>query len=360
MKKLLLALVGVVGFAGVVIGQQTKLLTADKHNEYGLVYMLPTTSLEIEVTARHTVSKPGPYYQYAKKYVGTDKVVQKEIEKWEILSVNVRPYGTPNSSQKYLMQLKSGATTYICVDDNGMLLSINKEVPAVLPISEVEPQVGMKPRDINEFLKYVNEDFIASQSSARKAQMLAENMMEVRESKVALSRGTSENLPKDGKQLELMLNSLASQEAALTAAFTGLTDTETVTRTFTYTPGLEGKSVLFRLSDFGGFVDSEDYSGEPVYLNVDVLQRGKLPVNDKGEEKKLPKDAVMYTIPGSAKVSVTMLGKTLWSGDIDMAQYGVQFGLDPKLFSDKKNRSFATFNAITGGVTEIGTDGSGK
>ena len=29
--------------------QQTKLLTADKHNEYGLVYSLPTTALDIEV-----------------------------------------------------------------------------------------------------------------------------------------------------------------------------------------------------------------------------------------------------------------------------------------------------------------------
>ena len=49
--------------------QQTKVLTADKHNEYGLIYRLPTTALEIEVEAVHKIFKAGPYYQYAKKYI---------------------------------------------------------------------------------------------------------------------------------------------------------------------------------------------------------------------------------------------------------------------------------------------------
>ena len=45
--------------------QQTKLLTAEKHNEYGLVYTLPVTALDIEVTAVREVMKAGLYYQYA-------------------------------------------------------------------------------------------------------------------------------------------------------------------------------------------------------------------------------------------------------------------------------------------------------
>ena len=36
--------------------QQTRLLTADKHNEYGLAYSLPVTSVRFEITARQTVS----------------------------------------------------------------------------------------------------------------------------------------------------------------------------------------------------------------------------------------------------------------------------------------------------------------
>lgn len=75
-----------------------------------------------------------------------------------------------------------------------------------------------------------------------------------------------------------------------------------------------------------------------------VTREGELPVDAKGEEKKLPKDAVIYNIPGAAKITLSYAGKTLWSGEVECAQYGVQFGLAPTLFSDKKARSFATFN----------------
>lgn len=338
--------------------QQTKLLTADKHNEYGLVYTLPQTALEIEVTAKRTVRKAGPYYQYAKKFIGTDKVIKEDSESWVITGVRVTPYGVADLSNRYLMQLKSGAMTYICVDDNGMLLGINREVasPATPAYSEPESVADASKTDINEYLQYVNEDFIASQSSAKQAQMLAENLMEIREAKIALTRGTAESMPKDGRQLELMLTSLSHQEAALTAAFIGTTETETTTSSYTFMPEAEGRTVLFRLSDFAGFVGADDYSGDPVYLTVKVTGRGELPVDAKGEAKKLPKDAVIYNVPGTALVTLSTLGRTLYEKELEFPQFGVKFGLTPTLFSAKKNRSFATFNPITGSLTEIGEE----
>lgn len=335
--------------------QQTKVLTADKHNEYGLVYRLPVTALQIEVTAKCTVSKAGPFYLYAKRYIGTDNVIKEDVEKWEIQSVKVLPYGVADSETEYLMQLKPGALTSICVDYDGMLLAVNKEVDAALtPAFSNSQSVTDSPGyDINDYLKYVDEDFLASQSSAKKAQMLAESILEVRDAKVSLSRGTAETMPTDGRQLELMLNSLEAQENAMTAAFKGITETKTETRVYTFTPGEEGRYILFRLSDFAGFVDADDYSGEPVYISVDVTRRGELPVDDKGKEKIIPKDAVIYNLPGAAKVSLSYQGRNLWSEEIECSQYGVQFGLQPTLFSDKKSRSYAIFNPINGALVKI-------
>ena len=338
-----------------VIGQQTKVLTADKHNEYGLVYTLPKTALRIEVTATREVRKAGPYYQYAKKYVGTDKVVKDDAEIWTIGSVRVAPYGVPDTSTRYLMQLKPGATTFIGVADDGMLLSINTD-PADIPEFKSSTPGGMEGEKLadKEYLQYVDEDFIASQSSAKQAQMLAESLMEIRDAKLSLTRGTADQMPTDGKQLELMLNSLSHQEAAITAAFLGNITKETVVKSYTYLPEEDGRTVLFRLSDFGGFVEPDDFSGEPVYINVSVTEEGSLPVDAKGETKKVPKDAVAYTIPGSAKITLTYKGKTLFSEDYDMAQFGVVFGLNPLLFSDKKAPSYAVFDPATGGLKEIG------
>lgn len=333
--------------------QQTRTLTADKHNEYGLVYTLPVTAVRFDVTARHTVSHAGPYFQYAKKYIGTDKVVKEDSEHWEILSVKATPVGIPDTENEYLMQLKPGALTSICVADDGMLLAINRDVdaPAAPEMPEdtrLKSEVG--PRD---YLQFVNEDFLASQSSAKQAQMLSESLMEVRDAKISLTRGTAETMPTDGRQLELMLNSLSQQEASMTAAFLGTVESQTVTRSFVFTPGEPGRSVLFRMSDFAGFVAADDYSGEPVYVNVKVTRRGEMPVDDKGDEKKVPRYAVIYNIPGAATVSLSHSGKTLWSGDLECSQYGIQFGLQPTLFSDRKARSYAVFDPATGALVKI-------
>lgn len=334
--------------------QQTKTLTADKHNEYGLVYTLPTTSLRIDVTARHTSRKAGPYYQYAKKYLGTDKVITQDSEAWEIVSVDVKSYGTPDADNQYLMQLKPGALTSITVDDDGMLLGINTAAE-VSALSALPADKKVKTAvDMNEYLQYVNEDFLASQSSAKRAQLLSESIMEVRDSKVSLTRGTAETMPTDGRQLELMLASLSHQEESMAAAFLGTESVEEVTRSYTFTPGEEGRNILFRMSDFAGFVDADDYSGDPVYIDVSVTRQGELPLDSKGEEKKLPKDAVIYNIPGAAQISLSLNGRNLWKQELDFAQYGVQFGLAPTLFSDKKERSYAIFNPTTGALKEIG------
>ena len=333
--------------------QQTRTLTAGQHNENGLVYTLPVTAVRFDVTARHTVSHAGPYFQYAKKYIGTDKVVKEDSEHWEILSVKATPVGIPDTENEYLMQLKPGALTSICVADDGMLLAINRDVdaPAAPELPEdtrLKSEVG--PRD---YLQFVNEDFLASQSSAKQAQMLSESLMEVRDAKISLTRGTAETMPTDGRQLELMLNSLSQQEASMTAAFLGTVESQTVTRSFVFTPGEPGRSVLFRMSDFAGFVAADDYSGEPVYVNVKVTRRGEMPVDDKGDEKKVPRDAVIYNIPGAATVSLSHSGKTLWSGDLECSQYGIQFGLQPTLFSDRKARSYAVFDPATGALVKI-------
>lgn len=335
--------------------QQTKVLTADKHNEYGLVYTLPLTGIRIDVTATRTIRKAGPFYQYAKKYIGTDKVVKEDSETWTIGDIKVSRYGVPDPDQRYLMQLKPGATTYIGVSDDGMLLSINKEPEQRQGSQTSVAAAPMKAFTGKEYLQYVNEDFIASQSSAKKAQLLSESLMEVRDAKVSLSRGTAETMPTDGRQLELMLASLARQEKALTEAFVGSEQTDTFTSSYTFMPEKEGRTVLFRLSDFGGFRDSTDYSGDPVYITISDIAEAELPKDPSGEYKKLPKDAVIYAIPVSAKVSVSFAGKNLYSETMDFAQFGTTFGLNPNLFTSKKEPSYATFDPLTGALVEIGS-----
>lgn len=358
--KHILALLALAGAAAAPsMAQQTRMLSAERHNEYGIVYTLPVTALEFEIEAEHTVCKAGPFHRYARKYVGADNVVEADTESWRVKRVRMRPKGIPDTQHSYLMQLKAGATTQVCVggDGDGMLLAINTDVQ--LPDYTYWENTPLTASSLatDEWLQYVDEDFLVSQSDAKRAQMLAAALMTVRESKLSLSRGTAETMPTDGRQLELMLLSLEAQEKAMTEAFTGTVQKETVVRRFTYVPDSVGsgqrRDVLCRLSDFAGFTDADDLTGEPVYVQLTYTSEPQMPVDDNGEPKRLPKDAVAYTIPATARVTLTWLGAELMSADTGIAQRGIVFGLEPKLFTDKKAPSMAEFDPATGALLRL-------
>lgn len=353
MKRLFLTLLPALAFSP-AFSQQTKVLTAEKANEYGLVYSLPVTALEITVTAEKETLIAGPFAKYAKKYLANDKIISENAEIWRILNVEVRPYGTVDSETKYIMQLKPGSQTFIGVDDNGMILTINREPepnigqPAYRPAPPAEHPTG------KEYLQFVDEDFIASQSSAKQAEMLSANIMEVRDALLSLTRGTADTMPTDGHQLELMLNSLAEQEKAMTEAFTGISYTETFNRTFTFVPEEDATEILFRFSDFKGFCSAVDYAGSPFNIRVNVTSQGSLPQDADGKDKELPKDAIRYNIPGSAQITLSHDNRVYYNKELEFGQMGVVFGLNPNLFTDKKAPSFAIFNPVTGGLKEVG------
>lgn len=356
MKKFLaLAFVSIISFPAFT--QQTKVLTAEKHNEYGLVYSLPSTALRITVTAQREKSVPGPFRQYAKRYLGTSKVVDEPRERWFITDVSVAPIGVKGEeSTQYLMQLKAGATTFIGVDSNGMLLSINAE-PDEPDGPEAVSSKGKMIQDgggAEDYLQFVDMDFVSAQNSMRQAEMVANSLMDVREAYLDLTRGTADNMPSDGRQLEIMLGNLRKQESALTRAFTGSTTIEEFSTQFTYLPSEDGEEVLFRMSDFAGFVGPDDFSGAPVFIKTQVLKEGEMPVDVNGEAKKFPKDGVVYAIPGTANISISFDGDSLFDEDLEFAQFGTTFALAPSLFTDKKAPSYARFSPVTGALLEIG------
>ncbi|MDE7451753.1 MAG: DUF4831 family protein, partial [Paramuribaculum sp.] len=113
--------------------------------------------------------------------------------------------------------------------------------------------------------------------------------------------------------------------------------------------------VVGRISVTEGPVDIDDLSGMPVYLNIDIDSRGELPKNEKGEPKKYPKGALAYCVPGQATFTAVLNGSSLATLSTEVAQYGIVFGIDPTLFTDKKAPAYAIFDPATGAIRELGT-----
>lgn len=339
---------------GAALAQSTRMLSADKTNDYGLVYTLPATAVCVEIDVKHTIRKAGPFYQFAKKYIGTSNAVGEDSETWEITAARLSTFGVPNDTAAYRMQLKPGVLTQICVSDDGMLLSVNKKSDAPKALPESRLQSAITARSPEAYLKYTNEDFMAAQSAAKRAQLLSESLIEAKEARLELTRGTADNMPADGEQMKLLLQELENQERAITEAFTGTEVSESLTGVFYLLPDEDGVYDLIRLSDFGGFVETDDFSGELVELVVGEFSKVETPTGPDGLPKKLPKDALIYTIPAKANVAVRFRGRNLVSKDFDFGQFGTTFGLAPALFTDKKAPSYVIFDPATGAIRRLG------
>ncbi|MCH5220071.1 MAG: DUF4831 family protein [Muribaculaceae bacterium] len=348
------------GTSVVCFAQSTQKFTADKTNEYALVYSLPMTVVDITVETEHTIKQPGEFFNYATRHLGlSDKNVIRQPEHLVVVkSVTITPRGTADPDNRWQVQFKNGSGVTMSLMEDGVPLAINTDADA--PVSPQLPKaVPAQPTPLESpaAREAVTEEMTLSTTIGRKAQAAANRIFELRERRNDIFSGDAEAMPPDGRATELVLAGLSAQEAALTAMFTGTVKTFTEVSTITFTPRKEDESkvLLARVSPIEGVVAKDDLSGIPLYLSYEILTRGKLPENEKGEAKKFPKGGVAYSIPGSARISLHFNGNIIGSADVDIAQLGVVFGIDPALFTDKKAPAFVEFSPVTGAIVKLGS-----
>lgn len=334
------------------VAQDMVKLVPDKFNEYALNYYLPYTVADIEFVATKTVCNAGPYYKYAKKYLGVTDIVTEDSETWAIERVCMVPRGIADTENRYQLTFKSGQTPYIYVNPDGLIYSINAE-PEIADLSC--PPVAPDEPDSIDVSKVFSEELLMSGSIAKMAEVAAKQIYRIRESRLDLLTGDVDKMPADGDSFKLIIAQLDAQEAALTALFLGTKSVERVVKRVEYCPEDDVESeILFRFSDFLGFVDADDLSGAPVSISVTVTEKGEYPVDNKGNIVELPKKALAYTIPGKAVIAISYDGRTYVEEELPIAQLGVVYGLDSSWFVDKKAPANAVFDATTGALLRLG------
>ena len=340
--------------------QNTSKLTATKANEYGVIYTLPLTAFEVTLAVEKTVNTPGEFYQYARKYLNTTPISEASTS-WHITEAVVNATAVPDENERYLVTLKGGTNTYVMISDSNFPLSINDDAyTATVTTTPLPETIEAQPTvlELPVARQAVTEEMLQSKSSAKRAELAAAKIYELRRNRNEIIAGQADAMPSDGQAMELALASLDAQEAALTAMFLGTTSTSVEVKTYTVTipeNGDKKRTVVARLSALDGLIAPDDLSGDPIYFTFNPITRGQLPVNDKGVEKTFPKGGVAYRIPGTAQVKIEFDGETLATKTFDVAQLGVVFGIDPALFTNKKAPAYLHFNPLTGAIRELGT-----
>lgn len=337
--------------------QKTEKLTASKGNDYGLVYTLPKTAVDITVETETTVKARGEFANYARMRLGIDNAVTEPSTRVTVKSITIGTRGVPDSDNRWIAQFKPGSTVSILLEEGGIPLAINADAvdgaqPRELPTAVPMP---VSPLDKPVAQQVLTQEMIRSTSLSKKAELAAQRIYELREQRNELISGNVDNMPADGASLKVALDALAEQEEALTAMFAGTTLTGTQVSTFSFVPSSHevADSVVARISPVDGITDSDDLRGIPLTVSIRVISRGELPVNDKGEAKKFPKGGVAYNIPGAAEITVSFGGKVMGTKTVDLAQLGTTFGIDPDLFTHKKTPMQATFSPITGALLSL-------
>lgn len=337
--------------------QTTQRLTANKASEYALIYSLPLTALDITLEAELTERTPGEFYNYANRHLGITDAIREPARSATLRSVTIATHGEPDEASRWQVQFKSGTSPFIVLNSRGVPVAVNTEVPeaeetAALPVAQPAAPTALETEAARQA---VTQDMTRSSSVSKRAELAAQRVFELREMRSDLLSGQSDNTPPDGRAMQLVLDNIAAQEAALTAMFAGTVKTSTDVRTITFVPDSTDveRMVLARISPVDGIVDPDNLSGAPVVLTLRVDRRAELPLTDKGETKRFPKGGFAYNIPGDATVDISFDGRTIASVPVQLAQLGVTFGIDPDVFTDKKAPSLLLLDPATGAIRQL-------
>ena len=97
-----------------------------QENELALVYYMPQTLMDIDITYTIETEEAGPYSRYAEKYLGTEDVISVNNQKAEIMSVSVRAHSRADMSRPFKVSGDGGTHMQLLnIAENGVLYGYN-------------------------------------------------------------------------------------------------------------------------------------------------------------------------------------------------------------------------------------------
>ena len=348
MKRVFLLLITL---AAMVANAQTEVNAFTPGANEGVTYSLPETRIEVTFRATCIRRTPGEFSRYAERYLRTKNAIEEADITWRLDAVEARCVGVPSAANRYTIRLGNSKASNIVLNKDGIIESINTRVNRKETPKTAEHATTQERIDASQ---YMTEEMQQATSSAKMAELVAKEIYMIRESKLAITRGKSENMPKDGQAIQLMLKELDKQESALMSLFIGYTDTLTFSRSFIIDVTADcdiSKEILLRFSRKSGFLDKDNLAGEPIYYRL----RDMKTVNREAEtavKKPVKKEGICYNVPGKAEFEIFTRSRKYMKTEFSIAQLGTTEVLSRTLFG-RSNDTKVIFDTATGAVISI-------
>ena len=320
----------------------------------GAIYLLPKTGIRISVLVEKTTYIPGELCKYAERYLRIKDVSPTPSVNYRITGIRQEAYAVADTSKHYAIEFNAKTVaTNIRLSDDGILLAINADpitLPATKPFVTAPRPASVNPR------QYMNEETLAAGSTAKMAELIAQDIYEIRESRNLLVRGQADNMPKDGEQLRLMLNQLDKQDLAMTSLFTGTTEKDTTEHIITIIPDkTSDQRVLFRFSKKLGLLESDDLAGVPYYYKAEDLKT--VPPVEVIDPKKKNKQVqgIYVNVPGKLRSTISNAKGIINVAEFPAGQFGNVELLSGVLFN-KRYTTRLRLNPLSGAIEKIDVD----
>lgn len=319
------------------------------------VYALPETHLYAEVTYRKVARTPGELALYAERYLGVSSAILSPSTTYVLVGVRLGSYGLPSDSLKYAVEFKrNSSAANVTLTEDGRLVAVNvSSLPELPALPTDQTRESSHRRDFGD-LKSLPAEYIRATTMSKKAEIAAQEIYRLRDSRSAVLAGETDQPFADGQALRIAVQGLEEAERSITERFMGQSDTTTFVRVVRPLSIEEGQQVAIRFSESDGLLEADDLRGEPIYLDIRVTERAQ-PLSEKDQRKKAKQlqRGVVFIVPGTIDARLTYRGSRLTDGTFAVAQYGMQEALEGGLFTDKRMETSVRLDPSTGAILKV-------
>ena len=344
---------------------ETAQITAPVYPE-GIVYTLPRNGFVVRVKAKKTSYKPGPYYQFAQKYLGIENVSGKEKVTWKLTAVEVDQFSEADPDAMF--KIVDTLAVPVSLLPDGRIDNIGGESAPMPLVSMVGSDFIVKDDPITNLFKDLSSDdfyelLVDSESGSEsmafkslevKAKEAADYIIKLRKKRAYTIIDPSNTIPEDGKGYEVFVNEARRLDEEYMSLFVGKQFSTEQEFSFIFVPGSSNvkNEVLFRFSEEKGILPKTDLSGKPILLavtkeNTAYSSAEKLKAS---EHPDAGKSGILYRIPVGATVVVSDGLQTLYSGQTVVAQFGVVAPVPENLLNGTYE---IQYNTETGSIKNI-------
>jgi hypothetical protein len=366
---LFLLLIYVSVFSNVMAQRDDKRKTSENAMEQpkvseGIVYALPRNGIRVTVVVSIEKSVPGPYAEFANKYLGIVNPVTSVAEKHQITNIDMELFSEPDPNAIYktadtlvinIAQLPNGVISGVNLPLNQPQIKSNIIGNTYLPLVSI--QTAFIDLSSNDFYDFEVNPQSGSESLVQKskediAREAADYIIKLRKKRAYTILNASDVVPEDGLGYQVFLEEARRLDEAYTALFAGKRNYFEQTYTFTFVPGDENvkNEILFRFSEEKGILPKTDMSGRPVYLAISKENDSFSSISKQKQSGHPLTGArgLYYRMPVTASIVLTDGLNTLYYGRTEIAQMGV---LIPVPVNMTEGKHKLQYNTSTGNIS---------